>query len=73
MEGPSLLHNLLGCEDLTIASGAASAVQGHDGGRVAIRGHRVRPLTLGAVNLIVRTRHSLGQAGGQTSLAGLAN
>lgn len=73
MKGPSLLDNLLCCEDLTIAPGAASAIQGHDGGWVAVRGHRVRPLTLGAVNLIVRARHSLGKAGGQVPLAGLAN
>lgn len=73
MKGPSLLDYLLCCEDLTIAPWTASAIQGHDGGWVAVRGHGVRPLTLGAVNLIVRARHSLGKAGGQVPLAGLAN
>ena len=73
MKCSPFLDNLLGCEDLTIAPRAASAVQGHDGGWVAVRGHRVRPLTLGAVNLIVRARHSLGKTGGQVPLAGLAN
>ena len=73
MKCSPFLDNLLGCEDLTIAPRAASAVQGHDGGRVTVGGPSVRLLALGAVDIIVRTRHSLGQAGGQGPLAGLAN
>ena len=73
MKCSSFLDNLLGCEDLTIAPRAASAVQGHDGGRVTVGGPSVRLLALGAKDIIVRTRHSLGQAGGQGPLAGLAN
>ena len=73
MKCSSFLDNLLRCEDLTIAPGASSAVQGHDGGRVTVGGPSVRPLALGAVDIVVRTRHSLSQARGQGPLAGLAN
>ena len=62
MKRSSFLDDLLRCEDLTIAPGASSTVQRNDGGRVAVRGRSGRPLTLGAVDLIVRPRHSLGQA-----------
>ena len=73
MKSSSFLDNLLRCEDLTIAPGASSAVQGHDGGRVTVGRPSVWPLALGAVNIIVRSCHSLGQARGQGPLAGLAN
>ena len=62
MKCSPFLDNLFGCEDLTIAPGAASAVQRNNGGRVAVGGPSPRPLTLGAVELIVRARHRLGQA-----------
>ena len=73
MESSSLLDNLLGCEDLTLAPGASAPVPGHDGGRVAVGDPGLRPLAPGAVQVMVSPRHGLGEAGGQGPLAGLAH
>ena len=62
MKSSSFFDNLLRRKDLALAPGTTLAVHGHDGLGVAVADPGVRPLTLGAVHVIVGARHNLGEA-----------